>query len=316
MSVNYTLLDEGLHDVPQSWFDTQTSRHHQKTKDASLKSLHDEEVKTLKAYHDGQLTAEAAAAQITSPISGSPVPELGGYSDHATAIRQLWKLLTAALVEWPSSRTGELVSLLRAISEVGDPIHGGEVQGGGEGGKATRTWKSLPWFEMVWSEEHWMQPGQIARRATDDAHRRRLRDVYIKSQDVEAQLVAAGLLGWKRAFRYLIGALERKPGPDDRQDADNDGKGFRQLKLDFHIPAAARWIRHNGKRLHDGLARDELKDWDQKKEIPSTAQQFDQPLDRWTFWRERFAEIQREESDEFVKEAAGSAVDLMGDVHG
>jgi len=309
----YTLLNEELQEVPQSWFDAQTSEHHQKTKNASLKSFHEEEVKALKAYHDGHLAVEAAAAMITRPISESPVPELGGYSDHATAICQLWTLLTTALVEWPSSRTNQLVSLLTAISRVPDQVHRGEVLD--DDRKTPRTWSSLPWFEMVWSDAHWMKPGMIIRRASDDADKRRRRDIYVKRQDVEAQLVAAGLLEWKRAFQYLINALERKPGPHDHQEAASDGEADRQLKLDFQIPAAARWIKHNGKRLHDGLVKDELRDWD-KKDIPSASMHFEQPEERWAFWRDRFAEIQRDESDSFVKEAAGTAIDLMRDIQG
>ncbi|KAI1811060.1 hypothetical protein GGS20DRAFT_564788 [Poronia punctata] len=220
--------------------------------------------------------------------------------------------MTTALVEWPSSRTQDLVSLLVAITKVPGHIHRGEALD--DEGKP-RSWRRLPWIEMVWYDAHWMQPGMITRRASDDADRTRRRDIYVKIQNVESQLVAAGLFQWKHAFQYLIRALEKEPGPSDEVEAGNDGEADGQLKLDFHIPAAACWIQHNGKRLYDGLVNDELRGLN-KRDIPSVARHFDHPLDRWEFWRNRFMKIRKNESDSFVKEAAATAADVMRNIQG
>ncbi|KAJ3571011.1 hypothetical protein NPX13_g5536 [Xylaria arbuscula] len=174
---SYTLLNEDQ-PVPQAWFDAQADQSqgkpHQQAALATLKSFHDEYIKILKSYHDGNLTAGEAANMITRPISTSPVPELGDYSDHATALCRLWRLLVRALIEWPSSRTPDLVSLLTAISRVPDNIHRGEVfDDTANDVDKPLTWRSLPWLIMVWSDKHWMQPGMITRRAPDEATRHR-----------------------------------------------------------------------------------------------------------------------------------------------
>ncbi|KAK7921673.1 hypothetical protein PG985_009695 [Apiospora marii] len=163
---------------------------------------------------------------------------------------------------------------------------------------------------MVWSDAHWMQPGMMTRRAPDEAARRRGRRVYIKQQDVAARLVAAGLLPWKRAFQYLIAALERKPDPEDRREAENDGQADGQLKLDFHVAAAARWIEHDGGKLYAALVEDEMRSWSER-DIPVNAMQFASPTDRWAYWERRLGEIEREESDEFTRGAARKALECM-----
>lgn len=304
---SYVLLAEDLPDIPQSWFDTKLSQRRQKTQNEALVSFYEEELRVLRSYHDGALQADAAAEAITRPISSSPVPELGGYSDDATALCHLWALLVDALIEWPTGRTPSLVALLRAVSRVPDQIHRGEALDDDE---QPLLWKSLPFFPMVWSDAHWMHPGMITRRAPDEASRSRGRRVYIKQQDVEARLVAAGLLPWRLAFQYLIAALERKPGPGDRREAENDGQADGQLKLDFHVAAAARWMEHDGARLYAALVEDELQSWNER-DIPVNAIKFESPTERWAYWEHRLGEIEREEPDDFTREAARKALEYM-----
>ncbi|KAK8122831.1 hypothetical protein PG984_011501 [Apiospora sp. TS-2023a] len=304
---SYTLLPEDLSEIPQSWFDTKLSQRRQKTQNKALVSFYEEEVRVLRSYHDGELQADAAAEAVTRPISSSPVPELGGYSDDSTALCHLWALLVNALIEWPSGRTPSLAALLSAVSRVPTQIHRGEAL---DDDDQPLLWNSLPFFTMVWSDAHWMQPGMITRRASDEASRSRGRRIYIKQQDVEARLVAAGLLKWKLAFQYLITALERKPGPEDRREAENDGQADGQLKLDFHVAAAARWMEHDGERLYAGLVEDELQSWNER-DIPVNAMKFESPTERWAYWEHRLGEIEREESDDFAREAARKALGYM-----
>jgi hypothetical protein len=84
----------------------------------------------------------------------------------------------------------------------------------------------------------------------------------------------------------MIRALERVPGPEDDYDADNDGDAESQLKLEFQIPAASKWLEHNGQRLHDGLG--ELKHWDERNTHGFEMKRFDPPSDRWVFWQKRY----------------------------
>ena len=306
---HYTLLDEDSYTVPQAWFDAQVNQQRHNTAHEDLRSFHDE-VRVLRAYHDRELQADTAAVAITRPLTTSPIPKLGGYSDDAIPLCHLWELLVNALVEWPSRRTADLVELLICISKVPGQIHLGEALNDDDN---PRSWNSIPFFTMVWSDTHWMRPGMLTRRASTLATRRRQRAIYIKQQDVEARLVSAGLLDRQRAFMYLANALERKPGPDDHLEAENDGLADGQLKLDFHVPVAAAWIRHNARMLYDDLGDEELRCAVRREASPLSKESVKKP--RWFIWEERLREIQREESDDFVQKAAGAALSSMHEAH-
>lgn len=294
----YTLYLEDSTAINEQWFALKLSSNGNNPYEACYR----EEVAALQAFYNRKTSLEQAAAAITQPISKSPIQDLGDYSDDAVALGQLWNLLKDALVEWPSSRTADVVALLSAITKVTDSIHRGQLLDDTD--ENPRSWAQLPWFHMVWSDAFWRTPGQIVRQATDATARQHEREVYIKQQDVEARLVAARIFGCKpsyplpippsisyslatgdRAPRYMIRTLERKPGPEDSRDAANDGEAENQLKLDFQIPAASRWLEHNGDRLYSSLV--ELKNWDKNK-APFEMMQFDQPSERWEFWKKRF----------------------------
>ncbi|ROV97074.1 hypothetical protein VMCG_07535 [Cytospora schulzeri] len=307
--MDYTLPEDNATAVPEQWFDRQLTRHTYKS--PILRGFLDEEIAALKNYHSGKLSTDDAAHAITSPISNSPVPDLGTYSDDISAVCQLWLLLTDALVEWPSCRTEDLVSLLVAISKLPGGLHRGEALDEEE---ELLTWKDLPHIGMVWGDSTWMGPGILARRTPVTDHgaaRQRVRLVYIKQQDVEAQLVREGILRAQRAFQYLIHTLEKIPGPQDEVDASDDADASYQLKLDFQVPAAACWLKHNGRMLRHGIVvKDELKDWEKRK-IPAEAIQFSHPAERWTYWEKRLREIAESGPDDLTREAAETAIGYM-----
>ena len=85
----------------------------------------------------------------------------------------------------------------------------------------------------------------------------------------------------QRAFQYVIRTLEKVPDVHDDIEAANDGEAEFQLNLDLQTPAVVSWIRHNGQRLHDDIHGPD--DWN-KRDIPSVAMSFAQPMERWTFW--------------------------------
>jgi hypothetical protein len=295
----YTLYPEDSSLIDEHWFETQLGRYKQNAYEA----CYGKEVAALRAFYNGESSIEEAATAITRPISNSPVQDLGGYSDEIVAICQLWCLLRNALIEWPHSRTADLVALLLAMTKVTDLIHGGELLD--DENEKPVSWAAHPFLHMVWSDAFWRTPGQVARQATDASSRQHERKVYIKQQDVEARLVAAGIFDCKqswtspiglrtlyslyagyRAPRYMIWTLERAPGPEDIEDADNDGDAEFQLKLEFQIPAASKWIEHNVQKLYDTLG--ELEDWNKRKTHGFEMKQFDRPLDRWEFWQKRY----------------------------
>lgn len=304
----YSLLDENP--VPASWFEAQLTRY--ATKSDILRDTYlSPEINALKDFHDGITSAGQAAHTITRPISTNPVPSLGTYSDEIVAVSHLWRLYKDALVEWPSSRTQDLIALGVAISELPDQLHLGEALDDDEQAPKPMTWKDLPGIYMVWRDAHWQRPFDIVEKCKTDEERRYARDVYLKQQDVEAQLVASGILKYKLAFQAVITSLEVAKRPEEKSGHDPAKDGdFEPLELDFHIPTAARWIKHIGRRMYVSVVERELKDVDEKS-IPRGARLFDKPADRWGFWERRLNDVIRDEGDEFIKKEASMAIDIM-----
>ncbi|PWI64088.1 hypothetical protein PCL_12684 [Purpureocillium lilacinum] len=300
----------GTQYIPDTWFDEQVKRY--RSSNEILQGYIVKEVEVLKAYYGRQVRTQDAARAITHPISSTSIPLGGTSSDDIVPLTQLWRLLKDALVEWPPDRTPDLVLLLAAIARRRDRIHRGEAFDDDEQPLA---WTCLPYLTMIWSEAYWMEPGQIVRRCNGVESRHRARDAYIKQQDAEAQLVAAGVFEWRRAFWYLIKTLERVANHHDNTVASGDDTAEVLLQADFHIPAVACWIKHNGRRLYDEIAKDELKAWDER-DVPVEARHFDQPTNRWSFWAERLGKFVRDEPDDIVKRAACHAVQNMEAIAG
>jgi hypothetical protein len=201
----YTLFPEDSSRMDELWFKPQLDRHVHNPYEA----CYTEEVAALKDFYDGKTNAEHTADAITQPISRSSIQDLGDYSDDAVALCQMWSLMKRALIEWPASRTADLVALLSAITKVTNSIHRGELLDDDD--EEPRTWAELPWFHMVWSDAFWRTPGQIARQAINETSRKHECEVYIKQQDVEARLVAAGIFECKSPWTFptRLGTLTR-----------------------------------------------------------------------------------------------------------
>lgn len=317
VTTDYSPVLEG-HQVPQAWFDAPLQNYRGKSE--SLKSILTEEIAALQAFYLYQTSPDEAAQAITRPIANSFIPDLGTYSDEIVALCKLWEVLVNALIEWPSSRTPDLVALLIAISNIPDYIHRGEATDDDE---RPLTWNGLPYFTMPWRDAHWMSPGDITRECSNNnkAARQHARDNYLKTQDVEAQLVAAGVFDMKCAFDNLIWILERKHNPTDgdkdkvevSNEAEAEVETYKLLKPDFHIPAVVCWIKHTGQQLYRSLSKDRVENWNQK-DIPNVAKHFDQPTQCWSFWENQLIEIAKDEPDYFVRNAAELAVRYMQDI--
>lgn len=181
--MSYTLR---LETIDEEWFSHQITLQAQR----HYKSVYAAEVSALQDFYNKTTTTEQAAKAITKPISNAAIEETGDYSSAAVALCQLWSLFENALIEWPSSRTPDLIALMVAMSKVEDLIHQGKATDDDE---KPLSWERLPFFHMVWSDAFWRTPGQIVRQCTDETSKQHERDVYIKQQDVEARLVAVGI---------------------------------------------------------------------------------------------------------------------------
>lgn len=309
----YSLLGEGP--VPTSWFEAQLSRYDTRSdilRDAYLSP----EINALKDFHDGNASPEQAAQAITRPITTSSVPSVGTSSDEIVAVTQLWRLYKDALVEWPSSRTRDLIQLGAAISKSREQLHRGEALNEDDPAKKPLAWEDLPGFGMVWRDAHWQQPIDLVEKCKSDDERKHARDVYLKEQDVEAQLVSKDLMQYKLAFRAVITDLEVAKKPEERGNHDPAKDGdFESLELDFHIPAAARWIKHSGQRMYVSIVEKGLKDLDEN-DIPRGAKHFDKAADRWQYWKQRFEDVLRDAPDDFTKGEAHAAIDTMEAIEG
>ncbi|KAK7420738.1 hypothetical protein QQX98_002540 [Neonectria punicea] len=226
----YSPSSEDYQGVLPEWFDAQHSRY--SSNSDILKAYLAKEIDALKAFHDGETNTEQASHTITRPISTTPIPAVGTSSDDIVVLTQLWRLYKDALIEWPH------VSL-------------------DDDDEKPFTWESLPYIVMVWTGYHWMDPIGIVERCADAIARRHARDVYIKQQDVEAQIVAAGIFKWKHAIKHVINALESEPRTKSYPQPRRNGE--EELVVDFHIPAAGRWIKDLGQRMYTSLKNDEVK---------------------------------------------------------
>lgn len=315
--MGYSQVPEG-HQVPQAWFDAHIKNYRGNTEYTEwFKSVLAEELAVLQALYSYQKSPSEAAHDITRPISNSPVPNLGSYSDEIAALCHLWGVLVTALIEWPSSRTPDLIALLTAISNTPDKIHRGEAI---NDDNTLLSWNRLPYIHMIWSDFNWMEPEDIveecSKRDDYETARQHGRDNYLKTQNVEAQLVAADVAYFdiKRAFHYLIYTIEWQLDPKDgRAEAPREEWLRKLFEPDFHIPAMTCWIKHTGRKLYKRLCNDKMKDWN-LRDIPSVTKHFDQPLERWSFWKERLIRVAEDWPDEFVRIAAEQAVKYMQDI--
>jgi hypothetical protein len=103
----FELPREDQHDVDPVWFERQKQRPVRRH-DPSLRDWLAQQVNALKAFHDAHMNADEAALVMTHPLSTSPVPELGTYSDEIMAVCNLWRVIIPALREWPSTRASEV----------------------------------------------------------------------------------------------------------------------------------------------------------------------------------------------------------------
>lgn len=305
----FELPREDQHDVGSAWFERQKQRLAQ-SHDPSLHDWLATEVDALKAFHDAQMTADEAALSMTHPLSISSVPALGGYSDHILAVSNLWRVIIAALIEWPSTRVPELFTLLNAIAKVPGNIHKGEAVDD-EGEKLT--WAQFPYFGMIWHESTGadIQPGQICRQYSDSSSLALARKLYLKTKDIEAQLVAKHVLPTNKAMiQLIIRALEKEIDQSDEQLAPDEATGYKQVKLDFHIPAVSFMFKYNEREVYDQVVTKGLGDWT-KGQLPDGAREFQNGAERWSFWRRRLEELSNGNADDEVRAAAQASLEYM-----
>ncbi|SPJ78616.1 uncharacterized protein FTOL_07006 [Fusarium torulosum] len=304
--------------LPLYWFDKLERGY--KGKNETLRSYYFTELAVLRAFHDGKIGPDEAAPAITRPISESPMLVLGTYNDDVLALVPLWTLYTKALDEWPSSRIQDLINLGLAISKLLDKIHQGEAT---DDNYEPMTWKDLPYFHMAWSDAHWKCPAYILKEEMDGAAKHQARDVYVRQQKVEAQLVAAGLLGWHVAGRVLYHALKQESAIPGQKTLDEGGEEEEEETkrimskerdeigpLDFHIVAEDYWIEYVGDRVYSSLVQKELEEETRRSESEGQHQP-SQPLKRWEYLIDHFQRAATNALDSSTREMAKATIKRM-----
>lgn len=119
----------------------------------------------------------------------------------------------------------------------------------------------------------------------------------------------------KRAFDYLIYTLEWCLDPKDDKDETRrrEAQAREPFAPEFHIPAVTCWVKHTGRKLYEGICNEKMKNWD-PRDAPSVMKHFDQPAERWSFWKERLIGVAKDWPDEFVRNSAEQAVKYMQDI--
>ena len=304
----FDLPREDQNDVDPAWFDRQKQRpvpNH----DQSLRDWLATQVDALKAFYDARINADEAAFSMTHPVSVSPVPALGGYSDDTLALSNLWRLIIVALIEWPSTLTPKIFILLDAIAKAPGNIHRGEAVGEGE----KLTWAQFPYFGMIWHESTGadIQPGQVCRQYSDSSSgASQARTLYLRMKDIEAQLVAKHILPMTKTIQLIVRVLEKEVDQSDEQIAPDEATGYSQVKLDFHIPAISFMLKYNEREVYDQVVTKGLGDWT-KRQLPEEAREFRNGAERWSFWRTRLKELSQGNGDDEVKAAAQASLEYM-----
>ncbi|THY09627.1 hypothetical protein D6D03_00257 [Aureobasidium pullulans] len=288
------LPDENSHIVPDEWFD------HRIRADQYLS----EEVEALKAYHDKCLTGGEAAYAITRRVTDGTALDDGTMlaNDQCFA---LMSLLASALDKWPLTRTGDLITLLQAFRRLEDGPNKSLIFS-----DHSLEWKHLPYFSSIWCNDYCQErPGYIAERYHQSPTRRSYEmAIYLKRQDVWAQLTAAGFTPIKDAYFIVIWALEQKAELNDSLDPSE------KIIPELHIPAAARWIHALGKRFYQDAVEEKLQDGYRVSRFPNMVLNYDHMCkDRWAFWEKRFTEFANGAGgeDELTKKEAKAAVEHM-----
>jgi hypothetical protein len=305
----FALPREDQHDVEPAWFERRKQRSVQKN-DPSLRDWLVKQVDALEAFHDGHLKAEDAASAMTHPLSVSPVPELGGYSDEVLAVCNLWRVLIEAVMEWPSARLPELFALLDAIGKAPGDIHNGEAADD-EGEKLT--WAQFPYFGFSWHERTSadFEPGQICRQYSDSASLALARNLYLKQKEIEAQLVGAHVMSLNYRMIYrIIWTLEKNIDQSDEMVATDEATASDQIKLDWHIPAVEFMFRYNERRIYERVVTQGLAGWT-KGQVAALPKQFQSGAERWALWRRRLEELSNGHANDEVKAAAQASLGYM-----
>jgi hypothetical protein len=305
----FKLPGEDQHDVDSTWFERQKQRS-VPSHDSRLRDWLSLEVDALKAFYDARINADEAALSMTHPVSVSPVPDLGGYSDDVLALGNLWRLIIVALIEWPSTLTPKISILLDAIAKTPGNIHKGEAVAEGK----PLTWADFPYFGMMWHESTGadIQRGQIHRQYSDSPlGALQARTLYLKMKDIEAQLVAEHILPIKKVMvQRIMRTLEKNIDRSDEQTVSDEATGYDQVKLDVQIPAVSLMLKYNAREVYDRVVAKELGDWT-KRQLPDGAREFSNGDERWSFWKRRLEELSYENSDDEVRAAARASLEYM-----
>ncbi|KAG6354092.1 hypothetical protein INS49_005063 [Diaporthe citri] len=204
-----------------------------------------------------------------------------------------WKVFTytAACIPPDHSAQNVLVQILLALQAAEAP------------------WKDLPEFSMFMRDE-WNESPTFEAIDSDNDQKLSL-DEWISLNS----FIARVFRDVQPSFR-TFGIWELRSGLEGEVTKDDEGKPLPQAGVDTRVRVAAEWIIRAG----DKLWRDSLLGvWAEEtastgrayiggKLIPATR---GLNLERWGFWKRRFAEVRGDVQDEAARDAVGRALEAM-----
>ena len=246
---------------------------------------HPQEAAALKEYlHSTTTTADAAARDITLPVTGEPHTPRRGQSSHN--LPRLWGLIIDALNDLPDHRP-KIIQLLQAIQKL--------ATSNPNKGENEIRWAELPGFGHLWADlavdSSWR--GQIGNWPLEQ--REGVRQDYVRQAIIEAQLSVADLSGMSvsHGLGCICDALERSDAVPD-----------------FEVPAVKEWIVLAGDRIwaaSDADVEGFLRERDLWKHSEGQGRK-----PRWHFWKQRLNSMAEDKGLNLdTREAARKAVEAM-----
>ena len=246
---------------------------------------HPQEAAALKRYlHSTTTIADAAARDITLPVTNEPRTARKGQSSHN--LPRLWDLIINALNDLPDHRH-KIIQLLQAIQNLA-------TSNLNEGENEIR-WAELPGFGRLWADlavdSSWR--GQIG--SWPPEQREGVRQDFIRQATIEAQLVVADLSGVSvsHGLGCICDALERSDAVPD-----------------FEVPAVKEWIRLAGDRIwtaSDADVEGFLRERDLWKHSEGQGRK-----PRWNTWKQRLNSMAEDKELTLdTRETAIKAVEAM-----
>ncbi|KAI8957400.1 hypothetical protein F5Y11DRAFT_339852 [Daldinia sp. FL1419] len=263
--------------IPNTWYD-------QKVQDEVAT---EEQSNTLKAYLEGVIETEEAAALITADVHQATLTDTASAEGIIDELCKLWGFIIDAILEWPSEHI-KIADLLDSISKLPHIDRTGRdsldlIMDSTGTVRATELWEDLPRFWNLFSDfwhssAGWpcSRPESIAEKAANSE--------WTNINSFAAIVFMGGPFGDIQLGDWGCYVI-RKATKSDYEP------------IEVHIPSAASWMRFAGREVYNYYV---------------TRYEGTLMKERWGNWRVEFKKISRNKTiDADIREDAAELAALM-----